>query len=71
MQGNGEVQREGIVGGGGTFSACTTSSGVSPQPSMMDVFVTCAPASFAILKTSRDCFQLARRSRTKGVVRST
>jgi hypothetical protein len=31
---------------------------------MMDVFVICTPAALASRSTTKDCFQLARRSRT-------
>mmetsp|Transcript_38966 Transcript_38966/g.65509 ORF Transcript_38966/g.65509 Transcript_38966/m.65509 type:complete len:214 (-) Transcript_38966:476-1117(-) len=52
-------------------SATWISSGLSPRPSMMEVLVTFAPASLALLSTFSDCAQLARRSLTEGVIRST
>ena len=44
--------------------AATTSVGLSPQPSMMEVLVMRAPAAFAARSVARLCSQFALRSLT-------
>ncbi len=51
--------------------ACSTSAGASPQPSMMEVLVTRAPAALAARSAAMDCAQLARLSRTTPCSRGT
>lgn len=51
--------------------ASSTSAAVSPQPSMMEVLVTRAPAALAASSAAIDCSQLARRSLTTRCSRGT